>query len=114
MDNKQVRKRQRKVKHGESYAHTETKEYRAWRHMLGRCRNPNHRDYARYGGRGIVVCARWVTSYQNFLADVGRAPSVEHIFARRSEDGNFEPANCGWGILTLVPTVAFHSDPANA
>src|SRR3989442_953402 len=31
-----------------------------------RCTNPNHTAYARYGGRGIIVCDRW-RSFENFL-----------------------------------------------
>lgn len=51
------------------------KEYQAWKSMKNRCYNPNYVNYHRYGGRGIYVCNRWKDSFENFLKDVGKAPS---------------------------------------
>ena len=74
----------------------DTKEYRAWADMRRRCNNPNRPQYARYGGRGIKVCDRWQTSFADFYADVGPAPSKEHILDRVDNDGNYEPGNVRW------------------
>src|SRR5574343_1559556 len=41
--------------------------YMTWWHMIDRCTNPESPDYARYGGRGISVCADW-TKIENFIA----------------------------------------------
>lgn len=32
---------------------------RIFRHIRGRCYNPNNKDYKDYGGRGITICEEW-------------------------------------------------------
>jgi hypothetical protein len=54
----------------------------------------------RYGGRGITVCKRW-ESFENFLADVGYAPSKDHSLGRIENDGNYEPGNVEWQTQTV-------------
>lgn len=71
------------------------KEYIAWVHMTQRCNNANHRSYKNYGGRGITVCERWL-KFENFLADVGSAPSPKLTLDRINNDGNYEPENVRW------------------
>jgi hypothetical protein len=73
-------------------------EYNAWRAMFERCNNPRHKDYSRYGGRGISVCQRWIESFENFLADIGLRPSKQHSLDRfpNNETGDYEPSNCRW------------------
>lgn len=72
-------------------------EYRAWRNMRDRCYNPNIHNYFRYGGRGIVVCERWLNSFNDFLSDMGLRPSPNHTIDRfPNNDGNYEPTNCAW------------------
>jgi len=63
--------------------------------MLARCRDPNHRKYPRYGGRGIKVCKAWY-EYANFLIDMGRRPGQGYSIDRINNDGNYEPGNCHW------------------
>lgn len=68
--------------------------------MKQRCGNPNHTEYARYGGRGIKVCEAWVNDYMGF-----RNWAYSHGYdenAKRGDctldridvDGNYEPGNC--------------------
>lgn len=64
--------------------------------MLSRCTNPKDRNWSYYGGRGITVCPRW-TAFANFLADMGRRPSIGHSLDRYpNKDGNYEPGNVRW------------------
>lgn len=85
------------VKHGGSTHTHKSKEYGAWVDMKRRCLNPNAKNYARYGGRGITVCPQWVNSFEAFLADVGAAPQTHRASLDRVDnDGNYEPSNVRW------------------
>jgi hypothetical protein len=70
-------------------------EYRIWRDMHRRCKNPKRKGYERYGGRGIEVCDRW-SLFQAFLVDMGSRPSPRHSIDRINMDGDYEPSNCKW------------------
>ena len=85
-----------------------TVTYTAWANMRGRCRNPNHPAYARYGGRGILVCASW-DSFETFLADMGERPEwATGGLDRINNDGNYEPGNCRWATLEEQGTNKSH------
>lgn len=84
------------TRHGDSRHGAVAAEYRCWEGMKKRCLNPNSAHFRHYGGRGIKVCDRWLNSYENFLADLGRRPSPKHSLDRVDVDGNYEPDNCRW------------------
>lgn len=79
------------AKHG-----ARTSEYAAWSAMRARCSNPNVKDWKNYGGRGIVVCDRWINSFENFLTDMGPKPGPGYSIDRKDNGGNYEPGNCRW------------------
>lgn len=87
----------RSLKHGESGTLENTTEYRSWQSMKSRCYNKANAAYSEYGGRGISVCERWLHSYENFIEDMGRKPSLSHSIDRYpNNNGNYEPGNCRW------------------
>jgi hypothetical protein len=73
-----------------------TPEYRKWKNMRSRCRNPNFKGYATNGGRGITVCDRWSESFENFYADMGPRPSPDHRLKRIDTDADYSADNCFW------------------
>lgn len=68
--------------------------YSSWQAMIERCRNPNHKAFKNYGGRGIKVCERW-QKFENFLEDMGEN-SDNLTLDRINSDGNYESSNCRW------------------
>lgn len=76
----------------EPVSHTRT--YGIWSGMKTRCLNPNSKDYAAYGARGVAVCERW-KSFGHFLDDMGEAPSGLTLDRIDGEKG-YEPGNCRW------------------
>lgn len=81
--------------HGEA-GKNQTKEHRAWRAMVNRCTNTKGKRYPEWGGRGIKVCERWISSYDNFIADMGRSPSPTHSIDRIENDKGYYKENCRW------------------
>ena len=73
-------------------------EYVAWANMKTRCLNTRSASYRDYGGRGIVICERWINSFENFLADMGERP-VGRTLERKNVNGNYEPGNCVWATM---------------
>ena len=75
--------------------------FHTWKGMHDRCYNKNHRDYHRYGKRGIKVCERWHKNnpegFKNFLKDVGTKPNPDYSIDRYPDNnGDYSPDNFRW------------------
>lgn len=75
--------------------------YKRWGSMINRCENKNDKSFARYGGKGILVCKEWRNDFMSFYEwalQTGFKKELE--IDRIDSKGNYEPANCQW-ILPL-------------
>jgi hypothetical protein len=78
-----------------THGYTGTPSYYSWAGMIERCTNSNHQHWKFYGGRGISVCDRWISSFENFLADMGEKPKGLSL-DRIDVNGDYCAENCRW------------------
>jgi ribosomal protein S27E len=74
--------------------------YTSWSAAKQRCFDTGHKDYERYGKRGITFDTRWLNFF-NFLDDMGDPPidmiSGERMsLDRKDNNGNYTKDNCRW------------------
>ena len=68
-------------------------EYQIYRSAKNRCINRKLAEYHCYGGRGIKFL---FLSFEQFIFNLGRRPSIYHSLERKDNDGNYSVANCVW------------------
>jgi hypothetical protein len=97
-----IRAKKSFTKHGHYRTGQEDQIYAVWKTMIQRCVDPKHARYKSYGARGIRVCERWLSSFDNFVADMGPRPEGKngrvsrYSIERNNSDGDYEPGNCRW------------------
>lgn len=76
------------------YEEVFTPTYITWKSMINRCNNSKNEKWHRYGGRGILVCERWIV-YENFLEDMGERIGNMTLDRINNNLGYFKE-NCRW------------------
>lgn len=90
----QTAKRDNRGKFEKSHGLYGTRIYHIWNGMMGRCLNPNNKDYKDYGGRGITVCEEWKTPGAFFDWALQNGFREDLTIDRIDVDKGYEPSNC--------------------
>lgn len=79
---------------------TKHKFYKLYDAIKSRCHDKNHKDYYKYGARGIKVYKPWREDSREFTeyidTNLGPKPSKKHSLDRIDNDGDYAPGNLRW------------------
>jgi len=74
--------------------------YKCYRDMLTRCYNSSHKNYHRYGGRGVRVSPKWFYSFEEFVNDMEKTYKPGLSLDRIDNSGNYQKDNCRWATYS--------------
>jgi hypothetical protein len=77
--------------------------YRIWQQMKQRCKNPSHKRFSGYGGRGIKYDPSW-EGFENFLADMGGGYEEHLSLDRIDNNRGYSKENCRWTTASVQNT----------
>lgn len=72
-----------------------------WRLIVRRCEDPRHKNYVRYGARGIKLHPRWkdFEVFFQWAQESGWRMGLQ--IDRKQNDGDYCPENCWWTTSTV-------------
>lgn len=80
------------TRHGLAKRGTYSYLYAGYLSAIQRCRNPRHKQFHDYGGRGIELRL----TLDEWVAELGLRPSPKHSVDRVNNDGHYERGNLRW------------------
>ena len=89
-------RREKSTERAHRHGMYESAEYGVWQRIIQRCYNVKHKDYQKFGGRGVGVCPEWRHDFQRFLEEVGPRPTDQHIFTLIAGSTEFGPQSSAW------------------